>query len=140
MRRRARQASRATLWGLLGATLLAAGCFAPIVALPGGGTATLISAGSIPARLILVAAIGSVGLLLLRHRRALLIPGVFAGLMVLVEFLAYRDRLAVVSGAGSSASALLSSIVNEWGWVLLVAGVALLLLAGLFPGRRRRPG
>jgi hypothetical protein len=127
------------VWGLLGAALLVAGCFAPVVALPGGDAATLISAGSIPARLILVAAIGSVGPLFLRQRQALLIPGAFAALMVLVEFLAYRNRLAVVTGAGSSASAILSSFINEWGWALLVTGTGLLLLAGLFPGRRRGP-
>lgn len=135
--RRRRRVSKATLWALAGALLLAAGCFAPIVALPGGDAATLIAAGSIPARLILVAALSSVALLLVRRRRALLVPGVFAGLMVVIEFLAYRDRLAVVAGTGSSASAVLSSFTSEWGWALLVVGVALLLLAGLFPGRPR---
>jgi hypothetical protein len=136
--RRGRQAARATLWGLLGALLLAAGCFAPIAARPGGMTVTLISAGSILARLILVAALCSLGLLLLGRRRALLIPGVVAGLMVMLEFLAFRDSLSVVSGGVSSASAILSSFGAEWGWALLVIGVVLLLLAGLFPGRRRR--
>jgi hypothetical protein len=58
--------------------------------------------------------------------------------MVLVEFLAYRDHLAVASGAGSSANAILSSFTSEWGWALLIVGVGLLILAGLFPGRRRR--
>jgi hypothetical protein len=139
VRRRGRQASRATLWGLLGAALLAAGCFAPIAALPGGGTVNLLSGGSILARLILVAALCSVGLLLLSRRRLLLVTGAVAGLMVLVEFLAYRDSLAVVSGAGSSASAILSSFTSEWGWALLMVGVGLIILAGLFPGRRRRP-
>ena len=138
MRRRGRQASRATTWGLLGALLLAAGCFAPIAA-QSGGTATLLSAGSILGRLILVAALSSIALLLLRRRRALLIPGAVAGLMVLAEFLAYRSQLVVVSGAEPSSSAILSSFANEWGWALLVVGIALLLLAGLFPGRRPRP-
>ncbi|MEN6341723.1 MAG: hypothetical protein ABFC89_04100 [Methanospirillum sp.] len=138
MGRRGRQASRATLWGFLGALLLAAGCFTPIAARP-GGTITLLSTGSILPRLILVAALSSVALLLLRRRRALLIPGAAAGLMVLVEFLSFQETLAVVSGASSSAGAILSSFVNEWGWALLVGGIALLLLAGLFPGRRRRP-
>ncbi len=86
----------------------------------------------------MVAALSSVALLLLRSRRALLIPGSLAGLMVLVEFLAYRSDLIVISGAGSSESAILSSFANEWGWALLAIGVALLLLAGLFPGRRTR--
>lgn len=138
MRRRGRRrVSRATLWGLLGAALLAAGSFAPIAALPGGGAATLLGSGSIPARLILVAALSSAALLLLRRRRALLITGIFAGLMVLVEFLEHQGELAVVTGPGSSATAVLTSFANEWGWALLVVGVALLLLAGLFPGRRR---
>lgn len=138
MRRRGRRrVSRATSWGLLGAALLAAGCFAPIAALPGGGAASLLGSGSVPARLILVAALSSIALILLRRPRALLITGSFAGLMILVEFLEYRDELAVVTGPGSSASALLSSFVSEWGWALLVLGAALLLLAGLFPGRRR---
>lgn len=137
MRRRGRQASRATTWGLLGAFLLAAGCFAPVAA-QSGGAATLLSAGSILGRLILVASLSSVALLLLRRRRALLVPGAVAGLMVLAEFLAYRSQLVVVSGASLSGSAILSSFANEWGWALLVVGVALLLLAGLFPGRRPR--
>jgi hypothetical protein len=138
VRRPGRQASRATLWGFLGALLLAAGCFAPIAAQPGGGASTLTSAGSILGRLILVAALCSVGLLLLSRRRGLLITGAVAGLMVLIELHAYQDGLIVVSGANSSASALLSSFTNEWGWALLVTGVGLLLLAGLFPGRSRR--
>lgn len=138
MRRRGRRrVSRATLWGLLGVALLAAGSFAPIAALPGGGATTLLGSGSIPARLILVAALSSAALLLLRRRRALLITGTFAGLMVVVEFLQHQGELAVVTGPGSSASAVLSSFANEWGWALLVVGVALLLLAGLFSGRRR---
>jgi hypothetical protein len=137
-RRGRRRISRSTLWGFLGAALLAAGCFAPIAALTGGGAATLLGSGSIPARLILVAALSSVALILLRRHRALLITGTFAGLMVLVEFLQHQGDLAVVTGSGSSATALLSSFANEWGWALFVVGVALLLLAGLFPGRRRR--
>ncbi len=131
-----RRVSRATIWGLLGAALLAAGCFAPIAALPGGGAATLIGSGSVPARLILVAALCSIALVLLR-RRALLITGGFAGLMILLEFLEHRNELLVVAGPGSSADAVLSSFATEWGWALLVIGAALLLLAGLFPGRRR---
>lgn len=131
-----RRVSRATIWGLLGAALLVAGCFAPIAALPGGGAAILIGSGSVPARLILVAALCSIALVLLRRRRALLITGGFAGLMILLEFLGHRDELAVVAGGGSSADAVLSSFATEWGWALLVIGAALLLLAGLFPGRR----
>lgn len=139
MLRRGRQASRATLWGLLGAFLLTAGCFAPIAAQPGGAVATLLSANSILARLILVAALCSIGLLIISRRRLLLVTGVVAGLMVLVEFSAYRDSLAVVSGANSSANAILSSFIYEWGWAVLTIGVALIILAGLFPGRSRRP-
>lgn len=139
MRRSGRRNSRATLWGALGALLLAAGCFAPVAARPGGGAVTLLSTDSILGRLILVAALGSIALLLLRRRRALLISGALAGLMVLAEFLAYQSNLIVISGSGSSVSAILSSFANEWGWALLVIGVALLLLAGLFPGRRARP-
>jgi uncharacterized membrane protein YhaH (DUF805 family) len=138
VRWRGRRTSRAALWGYLGALLLAAGCFAPVAARPGGGAATLLSTDSILARLILVAAFSSVALLLLRRRRALLIPGAFAGLMVLAEFLAYQGDLIVVPGTGSSESAILSSFANEWGWAPLAIGVALLLLAGLFPGRRTR--
>ena len=136
-RRSRRRVSRATSGGLFGAALLVAGCFAPIAALPGGGAATLLGSGSVPARLILVAALSSIVLILLRRRRALLITGTFAGLMILVEFLQHRDELAVVTGLGSSASAILSSFASEWGWALLVLGAALLLLVGLFPGRRR---
>lgn len=137
MRRRSRLVSQATIWALFGALLLAAGCFAPIAAQADGGTVNLISTGSILARLILVAALSSFALILLRRRRALVIPAAIAGLMVLAEFLVYRTMLTVVSGANPPASAILSSIATEWGWALLVLGVALLLLAGLFPGRRR---
>jgi hypothetical protein len=137
VRRRGRRVSRATLWGSLGTVLLIAGCFAPIAALPGGGAATLLGSGSIAARLILVAALSSAALLFLGRRRALLITGTFAGLLVFVEFLEHQDELAVVAGPGPYADAVLSSFANEWGWALLAVGIALLLLAGLFPGRRR---
>lgn len=135
MRRRRGQASRATRWGALGALLLAAGCFAPVAARSAGDAVTLLSTGSILARLILVAALSSLALLLLRRRRALLVPALAAGLMVLAEFLAFQADLIVVSGQGMPSRALFSSFVNESGWALLVAGIVLLLLAGLFPGR-----
>jgi hypothetical protein len=61
---RRRRPSGAAL-GSLGAVLLIAGCFAPIAAAPGGAEVALVPAGSIPARLILVAALASVALILL---------------------------------------------------------------------------
>jgi hypothetical protein len=128
--------ARSTLWGLLGAVALAAGCFAPVAALPSGGATTLIDSGSILARLILVAALSSFALILLRRGRGLLFTGTVAGMMVIVEFSAYQGELVVVTGSNSSASAILSSFANEWGWALLAMGIGLLLLAGVFSGRR----
>ncbi len=130
---------RAVLFGLLGASLLAAGCFAPIAALSGGGYATLLGGSSIPARMILVGAVASVVLVLLARRRALLLTGAFSGLMVLLEFLSRQAALLPLPEAGSPTTALLSSFASEWGWGLLVIGTAFLLVAGLFPGRSRRP-
>ena len=46
------------------------------------------------------------------------------------------NKLATLSGAASPESAVLSSFSHEWGWALLVIGVALLLLAGLATRRR----
>jgi hypothetical protein len=135
--RRRRRPSGAAL-GLVGALLLIAGCFAPIAAAPGGAAIALVPAGSIPARLILVAALTSVALVLLGRYRALLGTGAFAALMVLVEFFSYRDRLVTVPSAGPPADAIVASFAYEWGWALLACGPALLLLAGLFPGHRRR--
>jgi len=137
-RRGRRRTPRAVLLGLLGALLLAAGCFAPISALPGGGYTTLLGGSSIPARMILVGAIASVALILLARRRALLLTGTFSGLMVLVEFSSRQGALLPLPGSGSPTTALLSSFAYEWGWGLLVVGTALLLAAGLFPGRSRR--
>jgi hypothetical protein len=139
VRRRSRRSSRATLWGFAGAALLAAGCFAPVAAPISGDPITLLSTGSILARLILVAALGSVALLLLGRRRLLLVTGTIAGLMVLAELVAFQSQLAVVSGSNVSAEAVLRSVSYEWGWALLVVGVGLLLLSGLVPVRSRRP-
>ncbi len=137
MRRRRRRVPRTVVWGFAGATLLAAGCFAPIAAQAGGGAITLLSTGSILARLLLVAALASVALILLGRRRLLLVAGAIAGLMVLAELLAFRDQLAVLPEASSSAEPILVSLAYEWGWALLAIGVGLLLLAGLFSGRYR---
>ncbi|HOT93958.1 MAG TPA: hypothetical protein PK089_02050 [Methanoregulaceae archaeon] len=137
-RRRRTVIPRAVLLGLLGAVLLAAGCFSPISALPGGGHATLLGGSSIPARMILVGAAASVVLVLLARRRALLITGSFSGLMVLSEFLTRQDALLPFPLEGSPARALLSSFSTEWGWGLLVLGTLLLLVAGALPGRPRR--
>ena len=137
MGRRRGQASGASL-GLLGALLLAAGCFAPIASAPGGAAIALVPAGSIPARLILVAALASVALVLLGRRRALLGTGAFAALMVLAEFLAYRSHLVTVPASGSPGDAIAASFTYEWGWALLTCGPALLLFAGFFSGHRRR--
>lgn len=115
------------------------GCFAPIATLSAGSEATLIGSSSILARLIVVAALSSMGLILVRRGRALLITGTVAGLLVLVEFLSCMDELVALPATDPPASAVLSSFTHEWGWALLVGGTALLLLAGLATPRRRRP-
>ena len=137
-RRRRTRLPRAVLLGLLGAILLAAGCFTPITALPGGGYTTLLGGSSVPARMILVGAIASVARILLARRRALLITGAFSGLMVLFEFLSRRDALLPLPVNGSPAEAVLASFSSEWGWALLVLGTMFILIAGALPTRSRR--
>ena len=128
--------SRAALLGLLGAVLLGAGCFAPIGALPGGGSATLLGGSSIPARMLLVGAASSVVLVLLSRRRALVLTGAFSSLMLLFEFLPRQATLLSLPATGSPADTLAASLTHEWGWGLLVIGTAFLFLASLLPARK----
>ncbi len=138
VRRRRTRVPRAVLLGLLGALLLGAGCFTPILAFPGGGYATLLGGSSVPARMILVGAIASIVLVLLARRRALLITGSFSGLMVLLEFFSRRDALLPLPTSGSPVETVLASFSSEWGWGLLVLGTVFLLIAGALPARSRR--
>jgi hypothetical protein len=70
-------------------------------------------------------------LVIARRGSALMVTGTVAGLLVLVEFLSYRDELATLPASGLPASALLLSFMHEWGWALLVTGVGLLIVAGM---------
>jgi hypothetical protein len=139
-RRGRRGRPRAIIIGLVGSILVAAGCFAPVAAKAGGGYATLLAGDSIAARLILVAALASLVLIFAGRRKALLLTGVFAGLLVMLEFIARQAQLAPLPETGSPGAALLSSFSYEFGWGLLVIGVAFLIGAGLAPARRRASG
>jgi len=116
--------------GILGAAALAAGVFMPIVAAPVLGDWNYYRDGHPEALVVLALAGISLVLGLLGLHFPLLLTGLLALGTIGYTYFNLRQR---IEGLG-----LLEEAVQlRWGWSVLLAGGALLLLAAVVPGRRR---
>lgn len=127
--------------GFLGAALLAAGLFTPIITLPFAGSINLFNNGSnVMAIFILVLAASGAAIVLKERLRDLFWPGLAASGILLYLFAALQYRLSEmresVRGelrgnpfAGMAENAL-GSIQLQWGWLVLAAGAGLLVYVG----------
>ena len=124
----------------LGAALLVAGLFVPIVTIPIVGTVNLLSnGGNATAWALLVLSLIGVGLAA-KHREAdlLWVGAAACGIVIysfgrlqylLAEMRSSLSELADNPFAGLAAGAL-QAIQIQWGWIVLAAGAGLLLYAG----------
>lgn len=127
------------LFGILGSLILFVGVFAPIVSVPIMGNLNYFQNGKGDGSLILVLAIISFVLTLTRNYRGLWFTSGGALLVMLITFVNFHskmDELKTELGGGTGnglfrgfADMAVQSIQLQWGWALLVVGLALLVAA-----------
>ncbi|MBU0656316.1 MAG: hypothetical protein KJ914_14435 [Gammaproteobacteria bacterium] len=132
------------LFGILGSLILFVGVFAPIVSVPILGSINYFQNGKGDGSLILVLAIISFVLTLTRNYRGLWFTSGATLLVMLITFVNFHskmDELKTELGSGSGnglfqglADMAVQSIQLQWGWALLLAGLALLVTAAAMGG------
>lgn len=127
--------------GLLGALVLAAGCFTPIVSAPVVGTVTYFSGGSGDGVIALVFAFLAFLIVLMRRYKALLAPALLSGGMLVYDFINVSLALERLSDEleGNIFAALAGGAHMQWGWLPLFGGVLLLFIAALSRGSAVAP-
>ncbi|HEY8201057.1 MAG TPA: hypothetical protein VII47_06865 [Actinomycetota bacterium] len=140
------QSSRQTI-GIVGAVVLALGVFAPIVRLPLVGDVNYFSNGNGEGAVVLVLAVAAGALVLTERYRLVLVPaGLSLGMIVYryvdIQRQLHDARVALervgnlLEGLGGSrglGGLAVKAVQFQWGWVVLLAGVALLGVAALMP-------
>lgn len=129
------------LEAVVGATLMIAGAFAPLVSVPMFGSINYVGDGSHDGIVIIALALLSVALAFWGRIRGLIITGGLSVLLMATSFYRLssglhalkettRTELAGNPFAGLARAAV-STVQLQWGWVPLIAGAALLIAAGL---------
>lgn len=132
--------------GMIGGGVLALGCFMPVLSVPIMGNITYIANGGGDGLLVLIAAAAGAYFSHRESRKGMLISGFIAAAIMLFTVINIQVRISqmkaemaksidgmpegmdnMLSGLGE---ALAQSVQMQWGWVILMIGVGLLLYAG----------
>ncbi|WP_337043154.1 hypothetical protein [Emticicia sp. 17c] len=126
--------------GLVGASLLLCGVFAPVISLPIMGNLNLYQNGKSDGTIVLIVAVISLGLVLIKQFKPLVATGIIALGIVGYRFVTIQQRISKISeslGAESDknpfkelTNAAMGSIQMQWGWGVLFVGAVLVILAG----------
>ena len=107
------------------------GPFTPLMPAPGGSHATLMGGNRSDAMTLMVLAVASIALAFTRHQGALWLTGLGALVLIGSSYINLKLRLTPVGARddGTVAEALAGGAFLSWGWAVLFAGTALLLIA-----------
>lgn len=141
-------ASRAgAVVGLLGAALLVVGQVAPLVRAPDDLVITFLNSGDTNAWIVLGFAALAAVLVLMRNTRLLWLPGlgslVLLGASLWTLMADLRNVLRVRAPGEADVAPPLTDLLSgdtrlDWGWLVLLVGGVLLVLASLLPADRKR--
>lgn len=130
------------LFGLAGSLLLLVGAFLPIISMPFVGNLALYSGLDSAGALVFITAIAALILVFCNQVKLLIIPGLLSLSVILYKFYEIYDFISSIQadkheGAhntlfGGLANAMAESVKLEFGWIFLIAGSVLLLLAPFF--------
>lgn len=115
--------------GLLGAVVLAIGTFLPVLSVPIVGTVTYFNNGRGDGVFaLLLAAIAAI--FTWRAARWLIIPGGLALLLIGYSLLNAQRTISDLQAGATGLGALVAQSVSlQWGWLVLLAGAILILIA-----------
>lgn len=125
---------------LAGAGLMIFGCFAPIISAPFVGTVNYVGQGNRDGMFIIGLALVGLFLAYTGRMKGLVVTGGIAALIMLYDLANFagfaRDIEAQKEALkgnpfGGLAAAMMDSIQLQWGWILLLAGAALTVAAGI---------
>ena len=130
---------------LAGAGALVVGLFCPIVTLPFVGSVNLFNGGTNFVALVLLgAAVLAAAMALNGRERDAFWPGAAAAAILIYLFIDLQFRLSAIQQSaaelkdnpfGGVAQAAMATVQIQWGWLVLAAGVGVMIYAGL-KGRR----
>ena len=116
--------------GLVGTAVLAVGAFAPLVSMPIVGSLTYFNNGRGDGVIVLALAVISALFVLAKRYRALWLTGLASLGMIGYTFLRTAEALAALERElATNPFRGLANAQMQWGWVLLVIGATLLLVA-----------
>lgn len=127
--------------GLIGAALLIAGAFLPVVSAPIIGSMSLTELVArtlgkahkgVDGYIIIGLAVVSVIIVLLNTTKWLWLTALGSLGIMVYDFINIKTKLAGISGRGGRfGEAIAASISMQWGWVVLALGVIVLIIAAM---------
>lgn len=114
--------------GLIGTVLLLIGAFAPVISVPIIGSVNLTQ-GTDGYIIVGVAVVSGI-LVLLNKVKWLWGTGLLSLGVIIVDFITIKNKLGGMAGRGGElGEAIAKSISMQWGWILLLIGAILLMIA-----------
>jgi hypothetical protein len=125
------------LLGIIGAILLIVGIFCPIVSLFGISISYFdsfrMNSGAIDG--FIIAGLGVISLIiaLLNKNRILIVTGILALGVMAIDFFNFKSKMSAASSVADSelSTTLANAVQLQWGWIVLVLGGLLLIVAGI---------
>jgi hypothetical protein len=131
--------------GIIGGVLLLIGVFCPLiyvepiqmsVAYIGSGAGT-----SWEGLLLILLGIAAIALAVLRKYKLLLVPGIIALAILAYDYFQFKSKMSEMVSAGSASGVDVDSLVSmKWGWIVLILGALVLLVAGAMGRNLPAPG
>jgi len=134
------------LLGIAGSAILFVGVFAPIVSVPFAGGLNYFQNGRGDGTIILLLAVASLVLTLLKKYKGLWLTGLGSAAVLLFTFVMFQVRVSEMQSemnrqlVGNPFAGLAKSMAGavqlQWGWALLVVGAVLLICCAAMRDKR----
>lgn len=131
--------------GIVGGVLLLIGVFCPLIFVEplglnisyiGGETGT-----SWEGLLMILLGIAGIALAVLRKYKLLLIPGLIALAIIAYDYFSFKSKMSEMMSTGNARGVDVESLVQmKWGWIVLILGALILIVAGATGRNLPAPG
>jgi hypothetical protein len=133
--------------GIVGGVLLLIGVFCPLVGVDFMGQSMSVSyigsgnGTSWEGLLLILLGIAAIALAVLRKYKLLLVPGILALCVIAYDYFSFKSKMSdMMSSAGARSTELENAVSMKWGWIVLILGALVLLVAGATGRNLPAPG